>query len=318
LTGYILRRFIQAVFVVIIVTAIVFFTMRLMPGDPILIYLSREQAQNLSQEQIEYTRHEFGLDKPIVVQYGEWVKRVVQGDLGYSLSDRMKISEILGERLPITLYLGVISFVLGNIIGFLAGLVCAIRRGKVADLIVTLLANFGITIPTFWLAIVMMYVISLKLGWLPTHGFTWPSEDLWQSVKQTIMPVICLSIFTVGAMARQTRSVMLEVIRQDYVRTAYAKGLRERMVIVKHVLKNGLIPIITLAGMQVSGILGGSVIIETVFNISGMGRLAVNAIYSLDYSITQAVVLISALMIVITNFLTDISYGWMDPRIRYN
>jgi peptide/nickel transport system permease protein len=316
--GYILRRFIQAVTVVIVITGIVFFTMRLMPGDPILIYLSREQVQNLSLEQIEHTRHEFGLDKPLVVQYGEWVKRVVQGDLGYSLSDRKKVSTILAERLPVTLYLGAISFVLGNVIGLLAGLICAIRRGKAADLFVTLLANLGITIPTFWLAIVMMYVVSLQLGWLPTHGFTWPTENLWLSVKQTIMPVICLAIFPVGALARQTRSVMLEVVRQDYIRTAYSKGLRERAVIFKHVLKNGFIPIVTLAGMQIGGILGGSVIIETVFNINGMGRLAVNAIYSLDYSVTQAIVLISALMIVASNFLVDISYGWLDPRVRYN
>jgi peptide/nickel transport system permease protein len=306
-TAFIIRRIIQAFTVVVIITAFVFFTMRLMPGDPILIYLSREQYQSLSPEQIEYTRHEFGLDKPIVVQYFDWLNRVVHGDLGFSLSERVRVNKLLADRMPVTLYLNLLS-----------GLICAIKRGKAADLFVTLLANFGITIPTFWLAIVMMYVVSLKLGWLPTHGFTWPNEDLWMSLKQTIMPVICLSIFTVGAMARQTRSVMLEVIRQDYVRTAYSKGLTERMVIFKHVLKNGFIPIITLAGMQLGGILGGSVIIEMVFNISGMGRLAVNAIYSLDYSVTQAVVLVSAVMIVLANFLVDISYGWLDPRVRYS
>jgi peptide/nickel transport system permease protein len=179
-------------------------------------------------------------------------------------------------------------------------------------------ANFGITVPIFWLAILLIYVFGLKLGWVPTHGFTWPAEDLVLSLKQTIMPVICLAIFTIGALARQTRSTMLEVIRQDYVRTAWSKGLSEGIIIMRHVLKNGFIPIVTLSGMQIAGILGGSVIVETVFNISGMGRLAVNSLFGLDYPVTQAIVLISAIMVVAANFLVDISYGWLDPRIRYS
>jgi len=317
MASYISRRLIQAVLVVWLVTAIVFFAMRLMPGDPVLIYLSKEQYNTMTPEQVEKTRQKFGLDKPVIEQYFNWLGNTLRGDLGYSLTERIKVAKLIKERLPGTLYLGIIAFILGNLTGIAAGLICAVRRGKVIDLLVTLLANFGITIPTFWLAIMLLYVFSLQLGWLPTHGFTWPARDLALSLKQTIMPVVCLSIFSVGGMARQTRSVMLEVVRQDFIRTAYAKGLRERAVIFKHVFKNGMIPITTLAGMQFSTILGGSVIIETVFNISGMGRLAVDAIYSLDYAVTQAITLISAIMIVAVNLTVDVSYGWMDPRVRY-
>jgi peptide/nickel transport system permease protein len=315
--AYIIRRFVQALLIVVIVTALVFITMRFMPGDPILIYLSREQYQSLSQEQIELTRHQFGLDKAIPLQYVDWLNGLVHGNLGTSLVDRKPVTKDLIDKLPVTLYLGIIAFIVGNTLGILAGLLCAIRRGKTTDLMVTLFANFGITVPSFWLAIIMIYFLSLKLGWFPTHGFTWPVDDFWLSVKQTVMPVICLAIFPLGGLARQTRSVMLEVIRQDYVRTAYSKGLRERMVLAKHVIKNGMIPVITLAGMQLPMILGGSVITETVFNISGMGRLAVNSIYSLDYPVTQAIVLIMAVMVVLSNFLVDVTYGWLDPRIRY-
>ena len=318
MSGFVIRRLIQAAIIIIIVTTMVFVVIRLMPGDPLLFYLSQDQLMSFSQEQIDHIRHEYGLDKPIILQYTDWLGRTVHGDFGFSMSNRKPVVELISASLPITIYLGVISFLLGNVLGIAAGIVCAVRRGKITDLVVTVFANLGITIPVFWLAIVLIYVFSLKLGLLPTHGFVWPTTDFGKSIQQTIMPVICLSIGALGGMARQTRSVMLEVVRQDYIRTAWAKGLNENVIIMKHVLKNGFIPLATLVGMGVGTILGGSVIVETVFNISGMGRLAVNAIQSLDYPVTQAIVLISAVMIVFTNLLVDISYGWLDPRVRYN
>lgn len=316
--AYIIRRLIQAVIIVIIVTALVFFVMRMMPGDPILFYLSQDQLFSMTQEQIKNVRHEFGLDKPIFVQYVDWVGNSLKGDLGYSLTDRQPVDQLIASRLPVTLYLGGIAFVLGNFFGIASGMICAIRRGKLTDLIVTFLANLGITVPTFWLGILMIYLFSLKLGWFPTHGFVWPSVNLGQSLKQTIMPVICLGIFSLGGMARQTRSVMLEVVRQDYVRTAWSKGLAERKVITKHVLKNGFIPLSTMIGMGIPAILGGAVITEQVFNISGMGRLMVDSIFSLDYAVVEAIVLISAVLIVVCNLLVNISYGWLDPRVSYS
>jgi peptide/nickel transport system permease protein len=318
MTSFIIRRLIQSVLVVILVTAIVFLTMRLLPGDPLLVYLSHEQFGALSEEQIELKRHEFGLDKPVILQYTDWLGNLLHGDMGKSIAEGKRVSELIGDRIPVTLYLGVIAFVVGNALGIVAGMICALKRGKAIDLIVTLLANFGITVPIFWLGIILIYIFSLKIGWLPTHGFTPLFDDPWLSIKQTILPVSCLSIFSLAALARQTRSVMLEVVRQDYVRTAWSKGLSEHTVIMRHVIKNGMIPVITLSGMQLSHILGGSVITESVFNISGMGRLAVSSVHSLDYPVTQAIVLISAIMVTLTNLIVDISYGWLDPRVRYD
>lgn len=318
MTAFIVRRILQAIVIVIIVSIMVFLMLRILPGDPMLLYLSKGQAMSMSKEQIEVTRKEYGLDKPMHIQYISWMAGAIRADLGKSVMHRKGVTHLIIQRMPVSLYLGVISFILGNLIGIILGVISAIRRGRGMDFVVTLLANIGITIPIFWLGILFIYILGLKLGWLPIHGYTSPFKDFVMSTKQMIMPVICLCVFTVGAVARQTRSSMLEVIRQDYIRTAWAKGLKERTVVVRHVLKNGLIPVITLAGMQVPNIFGGSVLIETVFNIPGMGRLAVDAVQSLDYSVVQGIILIIAIMVVITNFVVDIAYGWLDPRIRYH
>ncbi len=316
--AYIIRRTLQSIVVVIIVTMMVFTVMRLTPGDPVLIYLSREQYTHLSQEQVEHVRHEFYLDRPIHVQYFHWLDNLVHGDMGTSIASSEKVTTVIIDALPVTLYLGFISFVFGNIIGIFIGVLAAVRRAKFTDLIVTIISNIGVTIPSFWLAILLIYFLGLKLAWFPIFGFTSPLDNFTLSIKQTILPVICLSVGAIGGMGRQARSSVLEVIRQDYVRTAWSKGLAERRIIWKHVLKNALIPIVTIAGMQLAGILGGSVIVETVFNISGMGRLAVNSLFGLDYPVVQAVVLITAIMITASNFVVDLSYSWLDPRIRYS
>jgi peptide/nickel transport system permease protein len=314
--AYVIRRFVQSIIIVVIVSMLVFLVMRLMPGDPLLMYLTSDRYQAMTEEQLQQIRHEYGLDKALPLQYVDWVGGLFHGDLGESILQRRSVNYLIARRAPVTLYIGVISFVLGTFLGIVMGVVSAVRRGKTSDLVMTLLANIGITIPAFWLAIMLIYLFGLKLGWLPTHGFTSPFDDFWLSTKQIIMPVLCGCIFTVGGVARQTRSSMLEVLRQDYIRTAWSKGLTERAIIIRHTLKNGLIPIFTLTGMQIAGILGGSVLMETVFNIAGMGRLAVDALFGLDYAVVQAIVLISAVMIVTANLLVDISYGWLDPRIR--
>jgi len=316
--SYIIRRFIHAVLVIIIVSLVVFFMMRLMPGDPVLMYMSQEQYQSLSMEQVEIVRKEFGLDKPLMIQYINWVGGLFRGDFGMSLFYREDVGSLIAWRLPITLHLGLLSFVIGTSLGMLTGVIAAIRRGRVMDLVMTVGANVGITIPIFWLGIILIYTFGLKLGYLPIQGYASPFDDFWLNTKQIIMPVACLAIFTVGAVARQSRSSMLEVINQDYIRTAWSKGLKERTVVMRHALKNGLIPIVTLSGMQLSQILGGAVFIEQVFNIPGMGRLAVDALLSLDYAVVQAIALLTALMVVMANVIVDISYGWLDPRIRYN
>jgi peptide/nickel transport system permease protein len=291
--------------------------MRFLPGDPLMLYVAQHQLDNIPPEQLEALRHEFGLDKSISAQYFDWISGVFQGDLGTSIFYREKVSKLIGERLPVTLHLGIMTLLLSSIIGTTAGVISAVRRGTWLDTAVTVLANLGITTPAFWLGIVLVYVFSLKLGWLPVFGYTSPSENLLLSMKQVIMPVFCLCLIPIASLARQTRSSMLEVVRQDYIRTAWAKGLKERVIVTRHALKNGLIPVVTLVGMQVRNIFGGAVLIETVFNIPGIGRLMVQAVFGQDYQVVQAGILVSAVVVMVSNLVVDLSYGWLDPRIRY-
>jgi peptide/nickel transport system permease protein len=317
MTTFIIRRLLLALLVVIIVSLLVFLLMRMLPGDPILMYLSGKQLQEISPQELALTREKFGLDKPLLVQYGVWVQGLLHGDLGTSLLTHQKVWALIAPRIPVTLHIGLLAFVISTLLGIVAGVLSAIRRGKWVDQAVTLLANLGITVPIFWLGILMIYLFGLKWHALPIFGYTSPFENFWLNVKQLVMPVFCETIFGLSATARQTRSSVLEVIQQDYIRTAWSKGLVERVVIIKHVLKNALIPVVTLSGMGLSQILGGAVLIEMVFSIPGMGRLAVDALFALDYPITQGVVLLTAIMVVSANLIVDISYGWLDPRVRY-
>jgi peptide/nickel transport system permease protein len=315
--SYIVRRLIQAVIVTFIVTIMVFVGMRLLPGDPIYMIINTNEAQNLTAEDLARIRHEAGLDRNLFVQYFDWLGGVFHGNLGNSILHQTPIANDIKQRLPVTLYLGVLALLMSIIIGIPAGIVSALRRGTWLDTVVTTLANIGITIPIFWLGIILIWVFAVNLKWLPTSGYTSPFDDFWLSLKQVIMPAFCMGIFQIAGNARQARSSMLEVLGQDYIRTAWSKGLRERVVILRHALKNSLIPVITLVGFGVSMIISGSVIIEQVFNIPGMGRLAVDSLFQMDYTYTQGVVLLVTIIIVLTNLLVDISYGWLDPRIRY-
>jgi peptide/nickel transport system permease protein len=292
--------------------------MRLLPGDPLLIYTSQSaELQSLSIQDLEHLRHEFGLDKPIIVQYADWVSSVFQGDFGTSIFYREKVGRLMLERFPVTLHIGLIALILSAILGILGGVLTAVRRGKWVDKLVTPLTIIGITIPVFWLGILMIYTFGLKLRWLPICGYTSPFDDFWLSTKQIIMPVICLAVFGLASNARLTRSSMLEIIRQDYIRTAWSKGLRERNVIIKHELKNSLIPVLTMIGMNVSFILGGAVLTETVFAIPGVGRLLVSSIFAQDYVVVQGITLVIGIAVLLVNLIVDICYGWFDPRIRY-
>lgn len=211
-----------------------------------------------------------------------------------------------------------LAFIIGNLIGIPMGIIAAVRRGKLTDTIVTVLANLGMTVPSFWLGFLLVYLFGLQLSWLPTMGYTSPAEDFWLNCKQLIMPVICLVVFPISGTARQIRSSMIEVMHQDYIRTAWSKGLREQVVVTKHALKNGIMPIITLAGMHLSMIVGGSVLIETVFNIPGMGYLLVSSVSNQDYPYVQGITMIIAVSIVLINIAVDIIYGYVDPRVHYD
>jgi peptide/nickel transport system permease protein len=307
----------HAALVVLIVSLMVFLLMRLLPGDPILMYVTSGDLQSISKEQIAQIKHELGMDKPLPVQYLDWLKNAVQGNLGKSILYRYDVLQEIGNRLPITLYLGLWSFVIGCLIGPLLGVVSAVRRGKWLDSFVTVIANLGITAPPFWLGAVLIYVFSLYLGLLPVYGYTSPLKNLGVNLKQSIMPVLVLATFPIASAARQTRSSVIEVMRQDYIRTAWAKGLSERVIIIRHVLKNALMPVVTLQGMLLRNIIGGSVVVETVFAIPGMGKLVVDGMISQDYPVVQGVILVVAVVVVISKLVIDVLYGWLDPRIQY-
>jgi peptide/nickel transport system permease protein len=215
------------------------------------------------------------------------------------------------------MYLSFIALILSTIFGVFFGIISAIRRGTFIDPLISVLANVGVAIPVFWLAILGAYYFGLKLHWLAISGFTWPTEDLVKSIKQTVMPVICLAVPSMAIIARQTRSSVLEVIHQDYIRTAMSKGLNERLVVMRHVLKNSMIPVVTLLALQVRVLFGGSVLVEQVFNINGMGRTLVTAAFSKDFPVMQAGVLLISTLVCVVNLLVDISYSWLDPRIRF-
>jgi peptide/nickel transport system permease protein len=318
MTTYIVRRLLMAVVVLFIVTLIVFFVMRLLPGDPLIIFMGRSAGiSSMSPEQLEYLRVQYGLDKPLMVQYATWLAGIFQGDLGKSIYYHEDVGTLLRDRFPVTLHLGLSAYILSSIGGIVLGGLAAIRRGTWIDTLTTALANIGITIPVFWLGYMMILLFGLKLHWLPIAGYTAPQEDFWLSTKQAIMPIICLAITGLAYIARQMRSSMLEVIRQDYIRTAWSKGLSERVVINKHALKNSLIPVITLLGIGIGMVFGGSVLVETVFAVPGIGRLLVTSVFAQDYVVVQSGTLIIATIIILSNLLVDIGYGWLDPRIRY-
>jgi peptide/nickel transport system permease protein len=319
MTAYIARRLLQMVVVLILVTLMVFFVMRLTPGDPVYLYIARSgNLQELSLEQIEDIRHQYGLDKPMVVQYFTWVGDLFHGDLGQSILYKQSINTLLKERFPVTLYLGLYALVITTVLGILAGMVAAVWRGKWLDKIVTPLSYLGLTIPVFWLGYLLIYAFGLKLNWLPISGYTSPFTDFGLSLKQAIMPVICMSVFGIAGNARQMRSSMLEIIRQDYIRTARSKGLSERVIILRHALKNSVIPVITLIGFGVGVIFGGDVLVETVFSIPGVGYFMTTSIMNKDYVVIQSITLLISIIILVVNLLVDISYGWLDPRIRYS
>ena len=317
MTAYIIRRIIQAVFVLLLVSAIVFIALHILPGDPIYMLMTSEEVAERPEEEIQALRHQYGLDKPIIVQYFDWLGGVLHGDFGTSIRFKFSVGGLMLERIPLTLHLGILAFIIAHVLGIAAGIICAVRRGKWLDTVVTIFANIGITVPIFWLGIMMIYLFSLYLHWLPVMGYTSPFKDFWLSTKQLIMPVICLAIMPMASAARQTRSSMLEVMYQDYIRTAWSKGLNERAIVIKHAMKNGLMPVLTLAGLHLSTIIGGSVLIETVFAIPGMGRLAVDSLFARDYLAIQGVTMVIAAVIVLINLIVDIAYGWLDPRVRY-
>lgn len=311
--AYIARRTGQMVIILVLISIFTFLLVSFIPGDPVYAMLGEE----VSQEEYDRVFHELKLDQPVIVRYFSWLGDALHGDFGQSTQFHVPTVDVLAERIPITMFFSLSAFVISIPLGILFGVISAVYRGKPADTIVTLLANITACLPQFWIALLVMYIFAMRLGWLPSYGFTWFSEDLALGIRQTIMPLFCLALGGIATTTRQTRSSMLEVIRQDYVRTARSKGLSRRKVIFLHALKNALIPVITILGMRLGSMLAGSMFVESVFNIPGMGSLFVIAIQSRDIPVVQACVLVTALVSCIINLLTDILYAVVDPRVRY-
>lgn len=302
----------QTVVVMLILSIGVFLLVSLLPGDPVYAML----GDSITPQEYDIAYRELGLDKPILQRYFEWLTKALRGDFGTSYQFHQPVSELLKERVPITIYLSVLATLIAMPLGVLFGVISAVHRGKAVDTIITLTANACSCLPQFWIGIFLMYIFAMKLGWLPSYGFTMPWENLGMHFKQLIMPIICLSIDGIAGIARQTRSSMLESIRQDYVRTAWAKGLKESTVIYIHTLKNSLIPIVTLLGVRMSYMVGGSIFVESVFSIPGMGSLLVRSITAKDLPLVQACVLLTALVTCIAYIVTDVLYVLVDPRIK--
>ena len=245
--SFITRRLIQTLLVLIIVTFIVFLLLYLIPGDPARTMLGIEA----SDHDVAALRSQLGLDRPMMVQFGSWLFHVLQGDLGRSIQFHQPVSHLIATRLPVTVYIGILALILSTILGVGAGVISAIRRGTILDQAITVFANAGVAVPVFWLGILGIYLFALQLGWLPVQGYTSPFENLSVSVRQILMPVMCLAMVPLATLARQSRSAMLEVIQQDYIRTAWSKGLKERRIIIRHALRNAMIPIVTVLGLSV-------------------------------------------------------------------
>ncbi|MEW6262469.1 MAG: nickel ABC transporter permease [Thermodesulfobacteriota bacterium] len=301
---YVLKRLWHTVYVLVGISIIAFFFIHL-SGDPVMLMLPGDA----SKQEIEELRQKLGFNDPLYVQYWRFASRAARGDFGESLQHRMPAVTLIAERLPASLELALAALVVALIVAVPLGVVSAVKRGSLIDLCSMLAALFGLSMPHFWLGIMLMLLFSVTLGWLPTSG-----RGGWEHL---IMPALALGLSLMAMFARLTRSVMLEVLSQDYVRTARAKGLKERLVIGKHALKNALIPLVTVAGMQFGFLIGGTVIIETVFAWPGVGRLVVQAIFARDYPLVQATVLVLAVIFVLLNLAVDLIYVYLDPQISY-
>jgi peptide/nickel transport system permease protein len=313
-SAYVLRRVASMLPVLLIVSMLAFGLLYVLPGDPAVAILG-ENAGN--QQTYLALRHDLGLDQPLYVQYFNWLGRVLQGDLGRSIRTSEPVSVVLMARVPVSLYLGTAGLLVGLALGLSVAVVSALRPGSKIDSIGTVLAMGGVALPSFWQALLLVYVFAVLLRWLPPSGFTPPLTDPLLSVRMLILPAIVLGTHSAAVIMRQGRSALMEVLEQDYITTARSKGLGDGSVVSRHALKNAMIPIVTVIGLQVGALVSGAAITETIFAIPGVGRAAVDAIFFRDYPVLQGAVLILTLAVLIANLVTDIAYAYLDPRIRY-
>ncbi len=310
---FVARRLLLMIPVVILVGILTFLLIRLIPGDPAAQMLGLDARP----QEIEALRHKMGLDKPIYTQFFIWAGRVLQGDLGDSIFLNQPVSVAIVEHLECTMSLALVALTYALLVAVPIGVIAAVKQNAWQDKLVMAFALFGVSAPSFWLGLVGIFVFAVYLGWFPSQGYEMLRDGMRQWLWFIALPALSLGVQTAALIARMTRSSTLEVLRQDYIRTARAKGLVERAVVLKHALKNGLIPVLTVVGMTLGQLLGGAVITETVFSLPGIGQLVITAIKNRDYPMVQGVIMFIAMTYVCVNLLVDILYGWLDPRIKY-
>ena len=306
-------RFLQLIPTLVLVSILVFGLQQLMPGDPALVLAGEEGANPQVLAQI---RAELWLDRPLPVQYLHWVGGLLHGNLGYSWRIRQPVLDLVEQKLPVTLQLGVMAFAFALLIGIPAGVLSAVKRGTWWDHAANLIGLGGLSTPNFWLGIMLILLVSVQLGWLPPSGYVPLTEDFWQSIATTIMPAFVLGNATAAVLMRHTRSAMLTALDQDYVRTARAKGLAEGRVVIRHALRNALVPVVTLGALELGTLFSGAVLTEQVFSIPGFGKLVVDAVFNRDYPVVQGVVMVTATLYILLNLLADVLYVLVNPRLR--
>ena len=306
-------RMLQLLPTLVLVSILVFGLQQLMPGDPALVLAGEEGANPVVLAQI---RAELWLDRPLPVQYFHWLGGLLHGDLGYSWRIRQPVAALVREKLPVTLQLGVMAFIFALVIGVPAGVLSAVKRGTWWDHAANLIGLGGLSTPNFWLGIMLILLVSVQLGWLPPSGYVPLNVDVWQSLATTVMPAFVLGNATAAVLMRHTRSAMLTALDQDYVRTARAKGLGEGRVVIRHALRNALVPVVTLGALELGTLFSGAVLTEQVFSIPGFGKLVVDAVFNRDYPVVQGVVMVTATLYILLNLLADVLYVLVNPRLR--
>jgi peptide/nickel transport system permease protein len=306
------RRLLQLIPTLFLVSVLIFGLQQLLPGDPALVMAGEEK----DPEVIEQIRKQYRLDQPLPMQYLYWIGGVLQGDLGESMRIRQPVAQLIAEKLPVTLQLATMAMTFALLIGIPAGVLSAVKKGTAWDVGANVFALWGLSTPNFWLGIMMIFLFSVQLGWLPASGYVSPFEDLGQSLAATVMPAFVLGNAIAAVLMRHMRSAMLQAMSADYVRTARAKGLHERVVVLRHALRNALTPVITLGALEFGTLLSGAVLTEQVFSIPGFGKLIVDAVFNRDYAVVQGVVLVTATVYIVLNLLADVLYVLVNPRLR--
>jgi peptide/nickel transport system permease protein len=314
---YILRRIVLMIPTLLGAVTLIFLIMRLLPGDVALYILGSDESSEMNREALQRIRSELGLDQPLIVQYGEWIWKALRFDFGNSYWTRQPVLDELGRRYPMTANLAILSLILGTLIAIPIGVLSAVRQDTMVDYAARIFSIAGLSVPSFWLAILIILGLVHYFNWLPPLDYAPFWVDPWLNFKQLVFPALATGYRLSAIGARMTRSSILEVLREDYVRTARAKGVQERVVVLRHALKNALLPVITIIGIELLVLFGGLVVVETVFTIPGIGRFLVDAITHRDYPSIQALVFVFSAFVLVINLLVDIVYGVLDPRIRY-